>query len=145
MPTTTPLEVAIRFADPSIVRRMRSKLPLRPEDADSKWFSIPWLADELREMITTLLLTDHGRLRGGGVYSILFEEVRFDVDLRIENNEGIQALQPVRQTMDYSGGDYLWKELVEAWGLMLLVDDDGIRERPKGPAVARAKFGVARN
>lgn len=47
--------------------------------------------------------------------------------------------------MDYSGDDYLWKEVAEVWGLMLLVDDDGIRERPKGPAVTRAKFGVARN
>jgi hypothetical protein len=53
MPTTTPLEFAIRFADPSIVREMRSKLPLSPEDADSEGSTIPWLADELREMITT--------------------------------------------------------------------------------------------
>lgn len=47
--------------------------------------------------------------------------------------------------MDYSGGDYLWKEVAEAWRLMLLVNDDGIRERPKGRAVTRAKFGVARD
>lgn len=67
------------------------------------------------------------------------------MDPRIENNESIQVLQPVRQTMDYSGGDYLWKEVAEAWRLMLLVNDDGIRERPKGRAVTRAKFGVARD
>lgn len=81
-------------------------------------------------------------VRAAASVLMLLEE-GIDVDPKIENNAGVSGLQLVRQTMEYSGDDQFWKEVAEVWGMMLIVDDDGIRERPEGPEFAQAKFGAA--
>ncbi|KUI73644.1 hypothetical protein VM1G_09478 [Cytospora mali] len=59
--------------------------------------------------------------------SILLLLERLDIDPKIENDKGVSALQLIRQTMEYGGDEFFWKEVAEVFGIMLIVDDDSIR------------------
>ncbi|ROW06819.1 hypothetical protein VMCG_03995 [Cytospora schulzeri] len=85
-----------------------------------------------------------GKVAGRAAEAILMflGEKRFGQDPRVENDEGVSALQLVRELVDYSGDEFFWKEVAEVLGMMLIVDDDGIRERPEGHDLALARFGA---